>query len=179
MGNSSSTPIDRTIMTSDITFQSILDEDETMITFSSSDVSSPQNTNPDYELIHKYFIKHFYNPLETTIKNYLLYNNSHNKNNIILADLEKKIKIQENDLKSKNEDNEKIKTSLEFIKDDLIQKEKEKIILIIALVFLIIGIIILSIILLKLNNIDVILYINNYLSKIVLIFKNYRSRLPL
>ena len=110
---------------------------------------------------------------------YLLYNNSHNKNNIILADLEKKIKIQENDLKSKNEDNEKIKTSLEFIKDDLIQKEKEKIILIIALVFLIIGIIILSIILLKLNNIDVILYINNYLSKIVLIFKNYRSRLPL
>lgn len=178
MGNSSSTPIDRTIMASDITFQSITDKVDTIFTFSSSDVSSSQS-NPNYKQLHIYFLTHFYNPLETTIKNYLLYNNSHNKNNIILADLEKKIKIQENDLKSKNEDNEKIKTSLEFIKDDLIQKEKEKIILIIALVFLIIGIIILSIILLKLNNIDVILYINNYLSKIVLIFKNYRSRLPL
>jgi hypothetical protein len=144
----------------------------------SSTLSEPDDiTEQDkLELYNK--LKETYDTLEQTIKNYLLYNNSHNKNNIILADLQKKIKLQQDELKSTNENKEKLKTYIEFIKNDIIKKDKEKIILIISIVILIISIIIATIILLKLNNIDLVLIIKDNFTKLVLIIKNYRNHSP-
>ena len=87
--------------------------------------------------------------LETTLKMHLLLDNYENKNSIIIKDLDKKLIIQQKELKDLKESNSKIRQLIDYNRENIDKNSTNKKIVISANILLSISLLVLIILILK------------------------------
>lgn len=87
--------------------------------------------------------------LESTLKIHLLFDNYENKNSIIIKDLDKKLIIQQKELKDLKESNSKIRQLIEYDRENIDKNSSNKKIVLSANILLSITLLVLIILILK------------------------------
>lgn len=87
--------------------------------------------------------------LETTLKMHLLFDNYENKNSVIIKDLDKKLIIQQKELKDLKESNSKIRQLIDYDRENIDKNSSHKKIVFSANILLSITLLVLIILILK------------------------------
>lgn len=120
--------------------------DENLTKYSILELNKLQNTGNRLSNNNK-SISHNLEKIKASMDMYLLYDNYNLKNNVIIKDLEKKLRNQKDDVKTDNEQIDKLKFNINNLKENIEQNKKIQLYLLIVIIFALLLIIVFSVLL--------------------------------